>query len=228
MSRSPGVRDTCFQCGKGFDEDKPDWAKIDAVPSKFAHFTCLQGKQFHIPGKPGGPGEPMQAGILIAIRGANDSEPARRKDIEPVVANWTWDFEKETAADQTPVALYVLCNLLDANARKVECIHFERIPGAAAQSDKITVSFEKNGSIEEYDRHSLEHYRGTAGLTHSKLWQMIVRRLKVLGRMVDNGPNRSAEGNLILRIGSKNRTMAFHMPTNPNPYTDNKVTLIAK
>jgi hypothetical protein len=57
---------------------------------------------------------------------------------------------------------------------------------------------------------------------------MIVRRLKVLGRMVDNGPNRSAEGNLILRIGSKNRTMAFHMPTNPNPYTDNKVTLIAK
>ena len=133
------------------------------------------------------------------------------------------DFE-----DLSIVGRFVDVVLLDATKR-ADRIHFERIHESNEVGCRFSVSFEKDGSCKEYktDGESPDEVFRRLSMRPSEVWQKILRRLKVMANVVDDGPTISADGQILLRL-SKNRTVEFYMTTNPDPYTDNKVTLIYK
>ncbi len=120
-----------------------------------------------------------------------------------------WEF------DESPVARFVLMILLNASKRGVERIHFERYPEENGESDNFVISNEMDGIHKETEDPPWEK------------WADIIRRLKIIARMVDYGPKKSVDGQIIVRL-AKNRSVEFFMTTNPNPYSDNKVTLVYK
>lgn len=134
--------------------------------------------------------------------------------------------EFEDPNEMPPVARLVFLILLEAT-KHADQIYFERFRDADETGGRFAVSFEKHGVRNEYKMRGVspnEIFRNM-GISPSEAWQKILRRLKVLARTVDTGPNKSEDGQIFLRM-SKRRTVEFHMTTNPNPYLDNKVTLI--
>ena len=114
-------------------------------------------------------------------------------------------------------------------AIQVEQVHIERFPEGDADDRRLSVSYEKDGVSKEakHSGSSLEEIANQMGMPPTELWERIVRRLKVMAQTVDNGPHKSVDGQIDLRM-SKNRTVTFHMTTKPNPHSDNKVTLVYK
>ena len=126
------------------------------------------------------------------------------------VEDW---ISQDINISETAVARFVYMILLNAIKQGVERIHFERFPEAPGEDGDFTISYEKDGICTEIEEPPWE------------VWQNVISRLKVMARMVDYGPNKSVDGHIVVQL-SKNRSVDFLMTTNPNPYSDNKVTLV--
>jgi len=121
--------------------------------------------------------------------------------------------------NESPTARFVLIILLNATKRAVDRIHFEKLPDADSEISKFTVSLETDGISKEMVDPPREQWQDVIS------WQDTIRRLKVIADIVDYGPRKSSEGHIELRL-SKNRFAEFQLTTNPDPYSDDRVTLI--
>lgn len=115
----------------------------------------------------------------------------------------------EPSVDDAPVVRFVNKVLLESIKKGAGEIHLERGDG------EFVVSFSIDGEAHEIAR------------PPPVLWAKIVARLKVMARMVDYGPSKSADGRILLEL-SKTRTEEFLVDGNPDPVADERVVIVCK
>jgi type II secretory ATPase GspE/PulE/Tfp pilus assembly ATPase PilB-like protein len=126
---------------------------------------------------------------------------------EAAEQGFTWEL------NDAPINRFILKILLDAIKQKVDRIYLEKVPSVDDRDSGITVTYEADGVCRAVSESAYE------------VWETIIRRLKVIARTVDDGPMKSTTGEFSIRL-SKNYIVDIRMTTNPNHYTDSKVTLV--
>ena len=140
-----------------------------------------------------------------------------------------------SAVEDSPSARILAKFLRDSVSRGASQIRFERLPKTVSV---LASSTEKGKAItkvemcpaprENHNRFSvsmeIDGVWEEVGMFPIVLWDKVISRLKVLARMVDYGPKKSVDGYLLTPL--EDGTQAeFCVTTNPNPFSDNEVTV---
>lgn len=140
-----------------------------------------------------------------------------------------------SAVDDSPSARILAKFLLDSVRRGASRIHIERLPKMVSDFASSTEKGRAIAEVETCPAPRESHKRFSVSMEIDGaweevemfpivLWDKVISRLKVLARMVDYGPEESVDGYLLTPL--EDGTQAeFYVTTNPNPFSDNEVTV---
>ena len=112
----------------------------------------------------------------------------------------------DSQIDDAPIVRFVHKVLLDSIKNGAEEVHFKR------DNEKFYVYYKVDGEMQE------------AAKPPASLWGKTISRIKVMARMGDYGPQKSEDGDTLLKLNDK-VTIKFYVTTNPDPSSDTMVVL---